>query len=116
MDVMELCMKKITKPNFAYQPFQDFVESGGFGTGPELIIGKSTKVVICLSGWKREENILYVLEFIHNNKHFGAINFYEPKCYFINKYPVYPTIFMDKIINLAKDHPALMDFVLWNLL
>lgn len=116
MDVVELCMKKITNPNFVYQPFRDFVESGGLGVGPSLVIRRSPEFSISLSGWRRGEEVLYILDFVYNSKDFGSIQFFGPKCYFINKAPVYPTIFMDKIMSLAKDHSALMDFVLWNLI
>lgn len=115
MDVVEFCMSKITKPNFVYPPFRDFVESGVVGEGPNLMTGSNPGVLISLSGWRREGEILYLLDFVYNYKHFGTISFFGPRGYFLNKTPVYPTIFMDKMMSLAKDHPALMDFILWNL-
>ena len=109
-------MSNFTKPSFTHPPFQGFVEWGEIGEGPKLMIGSNPGVLISLSGWRRGGEILYLLDFIHDYKHFGTVSFFKPRCYFINKASVYPEIFMDRIMSLSKKHPALTDFILWNLL
>ena len=113
---LEFRMSSIIKPSFFYQPFKDFVESGSFDYGPHLVISKSPQVRIALSGWKRPHGILYILDFVYDSRHLGRIIFSEETFYFINQTPTYPTIFMDKMIEVSRNHPALMDFILWNLL
>lgn len=113
---LEFYMSSIIKPNFSYHPFQDFVESGAFDYGPQLVISKSPRVIVSLSGWRRPHCIYYILDFVYDSRHFGRIIFSEEKFYFIESTPTYPTIFMDKILEVSRDHPALMDFILWNLI
>ena len=92
------------------------MESGGVGSGPLLVIRKRDAVIsIHLLGMKVESEVSYILDFSYDSRGFARIVYSEDMIYILNKVPTYPTIFMDKILEVSRDHPALMDFILWNL-